>query len=87
MTTRKLRDRSPGGHVYGPVPSRRFGASLGVDAVPYKICSFDCTYCQLGPTGTLTARRRRFYPVETILAAAGAACAASRCPAGSKTRA
>ena len=80
MTTRKLRDRAPGGHVYGPVPSRRFGASLGVDAVPYKICSFDCTYCQLGPTGTLTARRRRFYPVETILAEVAARLADGPAP-------
>lgn len=37
-------------HIYGPVPSRRLGASLGVDIVPYKVCSFDCIYCQLGRT-------------------------------------
>ncbi len=35
---------------YGPVFSRRFGYSLGVDLIPYKICSFDCIYCQLGKT-------------------------------------
>lgn len=53
--------------VYGPVPSRRLGASLGVDVVPLKVCSFGCTYCQLGPTQRLTTRRRAFYPVRTIL--------------------
>jgi len=36
--------------------------------VPFKVCSYDCTYCQLGPTRTLTTRRRRFYPVSEILA-------------------
>lgn len=39
---------SPVGHVFGPVPSRRLGRSLGVDPVPYKTCSYDCAYCQLG---------------------------------------
>lgn len=37
-------------HVYGPVPSRRLGRSLGVDALTFKSCSFDCVYCQLGRT-------------------------------------
>ena len=36
--------------VYGPVPSRRLGRSLGIDLVPFKTCSYDCTYCQLGRT-------------------------------------
>ncbi|MGA1869383.1 MAG: radical SAM protein [bacterium] len=36
--------------LFGPVPSRRLGRSLGVDCVPYKTCSFDCIYCELGPT-------------------------------------
>jgi wyosine [tRNA(Phe)-imidazoG37] synthetase (radical SAM superfamily) len=56
------------GHVYGPVPSRRLGASLGVDVVPLKACSYDCIYCQLGPTRTLTGERSTFFPVEEILA-------------------
>jgi len=54
--------------VYGPVPSRRLGASLGVDVVPLKVCSYDCIYCQLGPTRTLTTERSQFFPVGTILA-------------------
>jgi wyosine [tRNA(Phe)-imidazoG37] synthetase (radical SAM superfamily) len=37
-------------YVFGPVPSRRLGFSLGVDILPYKTCSFDCIYCELGPT-------------------------------------
>jgi wyosine [tRNA(Phe)-imidazoG37] synthetase (radical SAM superfamily) len=54
-------------HVYGPVPSRRFGLSLGVDLVPFKTCTYDCIYCQLGRTTDLTVDRRDFYPVEEIL--------------------
>jgi wyosine [tRNA(Phe)-imidazoG37] synthetase (radical SAM superfamily) len=56
------------GHVYGPVPSRRLGASLGVDVVPLKICPYDCIYCQLGPTRMLSDERAVFFPVEEILA-------------------
>jgi len=37
-------------YVYGPVPSRRPGFSLGVDVIPYKVCTLDCIYCQLGRT-------------------------------------
>lgn len=54
--------------IYGPVPSRRFGLSLGVDVLPHKTCSLDCTYCQLGPTDRLVAEPAAFYPVEEILA-------------------
>lgn len=36
--------------VFGPVNSRRLGRSLGVDPVPLKACTYDCVYCQLGPT-------------------------------------
>lgn len=48
--------------VYGPVPSRRLGASLGVDLVPFKVCPYDCAYCQLGPTRRLTCEREAFVP-------------------------
>ena len=54
-------------HVYGPVPSRRLGRSLGVDLVPFKVCSFDCIYCQLGPTTTKTTERREYVPVDEII--------------------
>jgi wyosine [tRNA(Phe)-imidazoG37] synthetase (radical SAM superfamily) len=54
--------------VYGPVASRRLGFSLGVDIIPFKSCTLDCTYCQLGSTGRTTVRRRRWFPPEEILA-------------------
>jgi len=53
--------------VYGPVASRRFGRSLGIDVVPFKACTFDCVYCQLGPTTELTTERRAFVAVEEVL--------------------
>ncbi len=53
--------------IYGPVPSRRFGLSLGVDLVPHKTCSFDCVYCQLGPTDQLMTQRDNFYELDAIL--------------------
>jgi wyosine [tRNA(Phe)-imidazoG37] synthetase (radical SAM superfamily) len=53
--------------IYGPVPSRRFGLSLGVDVVPRKTCTYDCIYCQVGPTDRLTDALERFYPVDEIL--------------------
>jgi wyosine [tRNA(Phe)-imidazoG37] synthetase (radical SAM superfamily) len=59
--------------VYGPVPSRRFGLSLGVDLVPKKTCCYDCVYCQLGKTIELTVERTDFYPVGDVLADVGAA--------------
>ena len=55
-------------HVYGPVPSRRLGRSLGVDLVPFKTCTYDCLYCQLGRTTRKTVQRRTYVPVDEILA-------------------
>ncbi len=55
-------------NIYGPVPSRRLGYSLGVDLLPYKSCSFDCVYCQLGPTTRKTVRRREFFSPRDVLA-------------------
>lgn len=54
--------------VYGPVPSRRLGHSLGVDILPFKTCSLDCVYCQLGSTGRTTNRRRAYFPPRDVLA-------------------
>ncbi|MFQ5913627.1 MAG: radical SAM protein [Nitrospinota bacterium] len=54
--------------VFGPVPSRRLGLSLGVDPLPFKTCNMDCVYCELGRTKTLTAERKVFIPVEEVLA-------------------
>ncbi|MBL7183402.1 MAG: radical SAM protein [Anaerolineae bacterium] len=55
-------------YVYGPVPSRRLGQSLGVDPIPFKTCNYNCVYCQLGRTTPLTNERRDFFPREGILA-------------------
>jgi len=55
-------------YLYGPVPSRRLGLSFGVDIVPFKVCTLDCVYCQLGRTVEKTVERRDFGPVEPILA-------------------
>ena len=54
-------------YVYGPVPSRRLGRSLGVDLVPLKTCSFNCIYCQLGPTACTTVQRAEYAPVEQVV--------------------
>ncbi len=53
--------------IFGPVPSRRLGRSLGVDVVPYKTCTFNCIYCECGATTDLTCERREFFPLEEIL--------------------
>lgn len=54
--------------VYGPVPSRRLGRSLGVDLVPYKVCTFDCIYCQLGRTPATTMERKAYVEAGAVLA-------------------
>lgn len=54
-------------HVFGPVPSRRLGRSLGVDLVPFKTCSYECIYCQLGRTTCKSLERKTWVPVERIL--------------------
>lgn len=54
-------------HIYGPVPSRRLGFSLGIDLVPYKTCSYDCIYCQLGKTTNKTIERKEYIPKDAIL--------------------
>jgi wyosine [tRNA(Phe)-imidazoG37] synthetase (radical SAM superfamily) len=53
--------------VYGPVPSRRLGFSLGVDILPFKTCTLNCIYCQLGPTKRTSCRRRAYFPPKDIL--------------------
>ncbi|MBN1697143.1 MAG: radical SAM protein [Spirochaetales bacterium] len=55
------------GYVFGPVPSRRLGFSLGIDCVPFKTCSYDCIYCQLGRTTDKSVTRKEFSPVSGIL--------------------
>jgi wyosine [tRNA(Phe)-imidazoG37] synthetase (radical SAM superfamily) len=55
-------------YLYGPVPSRRLGLSLGVDIVPFKICTLDCIYCQVGKTSEKTIERKDYFDVEAVLA-------------------
>jgi wyosine [tRNA(Phe)-imidazoG37] synthetase (radical SAM superfamily) len=55
-------------YLYGPVPSRRLGRSLGVDIVPFKVCTLDCIYCQLGETTEKTLERKDYVPVKAVLA-------------------
>ena len=55
-------------HIYGPVPSRRLGRSLGIDLVPFKTCTYDCVYCQLGRTTNKTLERKEYIVVEEVLA-------------------
>ncbi len=54
-------------HLYGPVPSRRLGRSLGIDLVPHKICTYDCIYCQIGKTTQRTLLRKEYIPKEEVL--------------------
>jgi len=53
-------------YVFGPVKSRRLGISLGIDLIPYKTCSFDCIYCEVGITTLKIKERQSFFKVEEI---------------------
>jgi len=55
-------------YVYGPVPSRRLGQSLGIDPIPLKTCNWNCVYCQLGRTRPVTNKRGNYSPAKEILA-------------------
>ena len=52
--------------VYGPVPSRRLGQSIGINNIPPKTCSYSCVYCQLGRTNHMQMKRKEFYKPEDI---------------------
>jgi wyosine [tRNA(Phe)-imidazoG37] synthetase (radical SAM superfamily) len=52
--------------VYGPVPSRRLGRSLGINNIPPKTCSYSCVYCQIGSTNNIRVERQTFYQPEEI---------------------
>lgn len=49
---------------YGPVLSRRFGYSLGIDLIPFKVCVYDCIYCQLGRTTNKTMMRKKYIDIN-----------------------
>lgn len=54
-------------YVYGPVPSRRLGRSLGISPIPKKACNYSCIYCQLGRTNHMTNTRQMFFSVKEIM--------------------
>jgi len=54
-------------YIYGPVPSRRLGISLGISPIPKKTCNYSCIYCQLGRTDRMTNTRMMFFPVDAIV--------------------
>ncbi|ERP31976.1 radical SAM protein [Chitinivibrio alkaliphilus] len=55
-------------YLFGPIPSRRLGISLGVDLVPHKVCTIDCVYCECGATSTLTTDRKEYVPRAKVQA-------------------
>lgn len=55
-------------HLFGPVCSRRLGTSLGIDLVPFKVCTFNCVYCECGATTKKTLKRQDFFPAEEVIA-------------------
>ncbi len=52
--------------VFGPVPSRRLGFSLGINNIPPKVCTYSCIYCQIGKTITLQCERQAFYEPDDL---------------------
>lgn len=53
--------------IFGPIPSRRLGRSLGISPIPKKVCNYSCIYCQLGRTTQMTNTRKEFFPVDDII--------------------
>ncbi len=53
-------------HIFGPVPSRRLGISLGVDLLPHKTCSLNCVYCECGSTTHLTVKQKAWVPIDQV---------------------
>lgn len=64
--------------MFGPVPSRRFGSSLGVNPVPFKTCNYSCVYCQLGRTSPLRTERREYCSTSQVVDAVRAAIEAAQ---------
>ena len=55
-------------YLFGPVPSRRLGVSLGVDVVPFKFCTMNCVYCEIGKTSDLTTERKDYISFDDLAA-------------------
>ena len=54
-------------YLFGPVPSRRLGISLGIDLVPKKVCSLNCVYCEVGKTTLLTTERKEYIKYDKVV--------------------
>ena len=54
-------------NIFGPVPSRRLGKSLGVNNIPYKFCTYACIYCQIGKAIKIQNKRQTFYKTEKLV--------------------
>jgi len=54
-------------YLFGPVPSRRLGMSLGIDLIPKKVCSLDCVYCEVGKTTKLTTQRLEYVKYDKVI--------------------
>ena len=54
-------------YIFGPVPSRRLGISLGIDLVTHKTCSMDCIYCECGKTTELTLEQKEYVPFKDVI--------------------
>jgi len=55
-------------HIFGPVHSRRLGRSLGIDLLPFKTCTYNCVYCECGPTTHHSSQRKEFFPIQEVIA-------------------
>jgi len=75
-----MHEEEPKQLAFGPVPSRRLGRSLGVDIIPFKTCSYNCMYCQLGPTTDKTITRREFVDPDEVADAVRAKLASGAPP-------
>jgi len=59
--------KEPFKHIFGPVPSRRLGKSLGIDLIPFKTCCLNCLYCECGKTTAHTLERKEYVPARAII--------------------
>lgn len=55
-------------YIFGPVPSRRLGSSLGIDVIPHKTCNLDCIYCEVGKTNKMTITKKSFMKIDDVIA-------------------
>ena len=53
-------------YIFGPVPSRRLGTSLGIDLMPHKTCTLNCIYCECGKTTNLTTDIKEYVPIAEV---------------------